>query len=89
MRLDREIKEMTLGERGRELQRLRMLIRTHKSKSRNGRCWKNDENLYDLALPEGSEGGGRMDLPFDVLIAGCRKYIKGQQRGLTIVSISG
>ncbi len=86
MRLDKEIRNMSFGERGGEVQRLRNLIRTHKKKSRHGRCWKNDENLYNHSLPEGSEGGGRMDLPPEVLLKECRRYIDGQQKGLTIIS---
>lgn len=79
MKLDSDIKAMNPDRRGQELQRLRGLIRSHKKKRGHARCWKNDENLYDLTLPEGSEGMGRMDLPKDVLMKKCSRYIDNQQ----------
>ena len=76
MKLDDDIKEMTFAERGQELARIRSLIRTHKKKRRHARCQFNDDFLYKHSLPEGSENVGYMDLPIDVLLRGCEKYIK-------------
>lgn len=80
MKLDNDIKGMSAGMRGKELQRLRDLIRTHKRKKNNARCWLNDVALYDKALPEGAGGAGRMELPREVLLVQCDHYIRGQQR---------
>ena len=80
MKLDRDIASMSHGERGRELMRLRTLIRTHKAKRDNARCWLNDVVLYNKSLPEGGLGAGAMSQPFTKLIERCRSYIRGQQR---------
>lgn len=85
MKLDGDVSQMSFGERGKELQRLRALIRTHKRKRGHARCWKNDADLYKRALPEGDGGAGRMDLPKKVLLRACEHYIDGQQQGLTIL----
>lgn len=79
MKTERDILGMSFGKRGRELQRLRALIRTHKRKPNNARCWHTDEQLYDRALPEGSKDAGRMTLPEKVLLRKCKQYIRGQQ----------
>ena len=79
MKLDTDIKKMSFGERGEELMRMRKLIRSHKRKRNNARCWHNDEQLYARILPEGSKHAGRMTLPEDVLLGNCRRYIHGQQ----------
>lgn len=79
MKLDLDIKAMNLSARGQELMRLRNLIRTHKSKRDNARCWHNDEELYARALPEGSRGAGKMLLPEVVLLRNCKRYIRNQQ----------
>ena len=81
MKLDKDVADMGLGERGQEIMRLRRLIRAHKKKKGNARCWLNDATLYERALPEGSSGAGRMDLPEEVLLKNCQRYIRGQQRG--------
>lgn len=86
MKLDQDIKEMTFSERGQEIARLRKLIRTHKDKKDNARCWHTDTQLYEKALPEGAKGAGQMNRPELVLLRDCRKYIRGQQcfkRGCT------
>lgn len=80
--LDKDIKKMSFGERGRELMRLRRLIRTHKAKKNNARCWHNDEQLYARALPEGSAHAGKMILPETTLLRNCTRYIRGQQCAL-------
>lgn len=77
--LDKDIKDMSFGERGRELARVRRLIRTHKAKKNNARCWHNDEQLYARTLPEGSANAGKMILPENILIRNCKHYIRGQQ----------
>ena len=79
MKLDSDIKEMSLGERGQELARLRQLIRIHKNKQNNARCWHTDTQLYDRTLPEGSTGAGQMNRPELVLLSDCKKYIRAQQ----------
>jgi hypothetical protein len=79
MKLDVDIKLMSLERRGYELQRLRGLLRSHKKKRGHARCWLNDANLYDLTLPEGSDGMGRMDVPEEVLFKRCKRYIRDQQ----------
>ena len=79
MKLDPDIKAMSFGERGKEFQRLRNLVRTHKANENNSRCWIADLDLYDRALPEGSGGAGKMDLPREVLLANCGRYIDRQQ----------
>lgn len=84
MKLDKDVKTMSKAQRGREIQRLRKLIRTHMGKKNNARCWLSDVQLYNRALPEGSSGAGRMDLPEAVLLGNCRRYIRGQQRCLRL-----
>jgi hypothetical protein len=79
VKLDTDVKKMSSGERGQEIARLRKLIRTHKRKRDNARCWHGDEELYARTLPEGSRNAGRMTLPEDVLLRNCRKYIRGQK----------
>ncbi|MBA3732903.1 hypothetical protein H0W91_00830 [Patescibacteria group bacterium] len=79
MKLDRDIKEMSLSERGKELQRLRNLLRTHKARENNARCWMADITLYDSALPEGSKGTGQMNLPRETLLRNCANYIDRQK----------
>ncbi len=79
MKLDGDVKKMSSGKRGQEITRLRTLIRSHKSKQNNARCWHNDEHLYAKALPEGSKSAGRMILPITILLRNCKRYIKGQQ----------
>ncbi len=80
MKLDSDIKKMSFGERGKELQRLRNLIRTHKVKKDNARCYMADDELYDKTLPEGGEGAGKMTLPREVLLVQCDRYIRQQQK---------
>ena len=82
MKTDKDILGMSFTERGRELQRLRQLIRTHKKKKDNARCWLNDLTLYKKALPEGQTGAGRMELPKEALLVQCDRYIRGQQKRL-------
>lgn len=79
MKLDKDIQTMSFKARGQELMRLRSLIRTHKKKRDNARCWHNDETLYAKTLPEGSDGAGKMTLPEEKLLRNCRLYIRGQQ----------
>lgn len=82
MKLDQDIKNMSSGQRAKELMRVRVLIRTHKKKKNNARCWINDEVLYDKVLPEGSKNAGRMTLSKDILLQNCARYISGQQCNL-------
>jgi hypothetical protein len=77
--LDRDVKKMSFGARGRELMRLRRLIRTHKNKRGNARCWHADLELYARTLPENVRNSGQMDLPKDVLLRNCSRYIDRQQ----------
>ena len=84
-KLDGGINMMNFSERGQEIQRLRNLIRTHKRKKGNARCWLNDKNLYEKALPEGSNNSGRMDLPEETLLKNCRNYIAGQKKWLSVI----
>lgn len=79
MKLDKDIEKMSLAARGQELMRVRKLIRTHKKKKDNARCWHTDLQLYSATLPEGSRGAGEMSLPLPLLIQNCKKYIRGQQ----------
>jgi len=79
MKLDDDIKNMSFEQRGKALQRARNLVRTHKNKKNNARCWINDLNLYDKLLPEGIEKPGKMDLSLDILLENCKKYIEGQK----------
>lgn len=78
MKLDKDIKMMTDGEARQELQRVRELVRTHRDREGNSRCWHADLELYGRVLPE-NEMPGRMDLPKDVLLANCSRYIDRQQ----------
>ncbi len=82
MKLDKDILEMSHAERGQELMRVRKLIRTHKAKRNNARCWLADLMLYAKTLPEKNTGAGSMDLPIQVLLKNCRQYIVGQQCSL-------
>jgi hypothetical protein len=79
-RMDEDVASMSFAECGREIVRLRQLIRTHKNKDGNGRCWMNDRNPYNKALPEGDKGAGRMDSPREVLLVNCKQCITGQKR---------
>lgn len=78
MRLDRDIKVMTEGQAHQELMRIRRLLRTHRDRSENSRCWHADAELYARVLPE-SKPPGRMDLPKEVLLKQCGRYIDHQQ----------
>jgi hypothetical protein len=82
MALDKDVKKMSFSKRGEEIQRLRKLIRTHKSLKNNARCWLSDLALYDRALPEGSGGAGKMMLPKKTLLIQCASYIDRQQRDI-------
>jgi hypothetical protein len=82
MRIDQDVQGMDFKRRGEEIQKLRNAIRVHKKKDRHARCQFNDPQLYKKTLPEGDEGMGNMDLPFEVLMAGCRDYVRCQQRRL-------
>ena len=82
MKLDKDVKRMSKAERGRELQRLRRLIRTHMKRKGNEGCWLADVDLYNQTLPEGAGKAGQMDLPIDELLANCRRYIICQKRHL-------
>lgn len=79
MNLDKDLHLMSFAARGQEIMRIRRLIRTHKKKKDNARCWLNDLQLYDDILPEGSGKAGRMNLPACVLLKNCKKYILGQK----------
>ena len=79
MKLDKDIKNMSFSERGKELQRARKLIRTHKARKDNERCWMADVELYNRTLPEKGGEAGKMGLPEEVLIVECRRYIKSQK----------
>lgn len=81
MKLDKDIKRMSLGQARRELQRVRGRIRTHRDAKGNARCWLNDVRLYETVLPE-QKSAGRMDLPKEVLLRNCKRYIEGQQCAL-------
>lgn len=79
MKLDKDVKAMSKSARGQELMRVRRLIRSHKQKRDNARCWLNDERLYDQVLPEKSAGAGKMTLPEEVLLRNCKRYIRRQK----------
>ena len=78
MKLDKDLKEKTVGELRRELQKARNAIRKHKKAEGNSRCWHNDLELYEKTLPEKGPAG-RMDLPEGVLLRNCKRYIRRQQ----------
>lgn len=81
MQLDADIPYVPgAGSLAQEIQRLRGLIRTHKAESKHGRCWQNDIDLYNAALPEGAEQAGLMDIPEEEALRECRAYWRGQQR---------
>lgn len=79
MKLDADIKAMSTGDLKQELQRIRSLVRTHKGRKGNARCWHVDLELYESVLPEGCEGAGKMNLSKDVLLKKCNGYIDRQQ----------
>lgn len=79
MKLDPDIKQKSSGELRRDLQRIRNAIRRHKKADGNARCWHNDLDLYERALPEGKKGSGKMDIPKDILLKNCGRYIDRQQ----------
>jgi len=79
MKLDRDILDMSLGELRKEIMRVRRLVRTHKKKKDNARCWHGDLQLYARIIPEGCEGAGKMRLPLSVLLRNCERYIQRQQ----------
>ena len=78
LKLDQDIKEMSLGGLRSELQRVRKLIRVHRDAKGNARCWLNDLLLYEKSLPE-QKPAGKMDLPEKVLLRECKRYIRRQQ----------
>ena len=55
MKLDRDILDMSLGEARRALMRARNLVRTHKKRKDNARCWHGDLQLYDRVLREAAK----------------------------------
>lgn len=75
---DADVRRMNFAERGKEIRRLRSILRTHKKQHDNGRCW--DVQLYEHTLPEGAKGMGFMDLPKNVLLRNCEKFIDRQKR---------
>ncbi|MBI5733229.1 hypothetical protein HY967_04780 [Candidatus Jorgensenbacteria bacterium] len=78
MKLDPDIKKMPTGKLRRELQRTRNVIRSHRNKEGNARCWHNDLGLYGKTLPE-SKPAGKMTQPEDELLRNCKNYIRRQQ----------
>lgn len=78
MKLDPDIKKMTAGVARQELMRVRELIRTHRDREENSRCWHADEELYGRVLPE-TKLAGRMDGDKNVLLGNCARYIERQQ----------
>lgn len=79
MKMDFDIKNKSEGELRLELQRVRNAIRRHKKADGNARCWHNDLDLYDRALPEGKKGSGKMDIAKEILLKNCGRYIDRQQ----------
>lgn len=79
MKLDRDIRAMGSAELRRELMRVRSLVRTHKKRKDNARCWHADLELYARILPEGDKGAGKMKLPEHVLLRNCWRYVQRQQ----------
>ena len=79
MKLDKDVKDMTAGEARQALMRVRRLIRTHKRKKGNARCFHNDTALYNATLPEGSRGSGVMDLSEKEHLKKCARYVRLQQ----------
>jgi ATP-dependent DNA ligase len=77
-RHDVDIAEMAIGELRRELMRVRRIVRTHRDKIDDARCWHNDLQLYASVLPE-EKPPGRMDGQEDKLLRKCKKYIRRQQ----------
>ncbi len=77
-KLDAGVERMSLGERGKEIMRLRAIIRTHKKANGNARCWLLDEWLYEQALPE----GGRVASPAlpsrTIFLGNCERYYNRQ-----------
>lgn len=78
MKLDRDLKELSAGEARQELMRIRRLVRTHRDRRENARCWHADLELYARILPE-QVAPGRMTLPLGTLLMNCERYIRRQQ----------
>ncbi len=69
---------MTPAQAKQKLQKIRNAVRRHRDAKGNARCWHNDLQLYEKALPE-AKPAGKMDLPESVLLKNCRRYIRRQQ----------
>lgn len=78
MRLDSDIKAMSVGQTHQELMRVRQLVRTHRDREGNARCHHADEELYARVLPE-QKPAGRMDGDKEVILRDCSRYIDRQQ----------
>lgn len=78
MALDPDIRSMTGGHARRELMRVRQLVRTHRDRREDARCWHADAELYARILPEQSPPG-RMDGDKQRLLVHCARYIDRQQ----------
>lgn len=74
---------LTGGDAKIEIRRTRRLMRTHKGKKDNGRCWLNDEVLYQATIPEGSDFLGA-DLSSEALLAQCDIYIRREKARLAL-----
>lgn len=78
MKLNKDIKKMTLSQLRQNLMKTRKLIRKHRDADENSRCWCNDLELYEKTLPE-QKPAGKMTQPEEKLLKNCKKYIRRQQ----------
>jgi hypothetical protein len=71
-KIDPDVALMSLGERGREVMRLRSAVRKRRDAIDNAKCWILDEALYSC-LPE-SKAQGRITLPRCEFLKNCERY---------------
>ncbi len=81
MKLDYDLKEMTVGELRRLIMKMRQAVRRHRDADENARCWHNDLELYEKILPE-SKPAGKMTQSEKELLKNCKRYIRRQQCSL-------
>ena len=67
MKLDFDIKMMSVSERGRLIQRMREHIRKHKKRGHEAAILESDLKLYDGTLPEGAVGCPRAVMPTELI----------------------
>lgn len=77
MDLDMDINMMTRSELKVELQQLRDAVRLHRNEKGHGRCWLDDQTLYQK-LPENKDAEFALP-PKEEFLANCEVYWRTRQ----------